>query len=158
MVKQFQSDLARAQKAEYMVRDLLQSLTDEYTFIHVGNDREYYHKGDIKAVDKNGKEIMIEIKDDTRIADTGNVLCEEEVYYNDCGQWEKGNMYSDYEIYAVVNQKEQKIYFLDFSILKENYRKGEMKLLPHADQQSIVYLISLGKLRRLGAIIKTVCY
>lgn len=157
MVKNFKTDLERAQKAEYMVRDLLQSLTDEYTFIHVGENKEYYHKGDIKAVDNNGKEIMIEIKDDTRIADTGNVLCEEEVYYNDCGEWQKGNMYSDYEIYCVVSQQERKLHFIDFSILKQVYKTGEMKLLPHADQQSIVYLVSLGRLRKLGAV-RTITY
>ena len=39
-------------------------------------------KGDIVAVDKaTGEKIFIEVKGDTRIGETGNVLLEDEVYY-----------------------------------------------------------------------------
>jgi hypothetical protein len=39
---------------------------------------------------------MIEVKDDGVIYKSGNVLCEEEVYYDEIQDYIKGNMYSDY--------------------------------------------------------------
>ena len=61
------------------------------------------------------------MKDDSRIADTQNILCEDAVYYKESGRYVKGNMYSDYDIYAVVSKKEKVIYFFDFAKLKEIY-------------------------------------
>lgn len=55
MVDNFYTDLAVGHKAEIVVLNTLAALTDDYTFIHVGEDRDYYHKGDIIAIDKNGK-------------------------------------------------------------------------------------------------------
>jgi hypothetical protein len=69
-------------------------------------------------VRNDGKEIMIEVKDDSKIAETQNVLCEEEVYYDNIQDFVKGNFHSDYEIYCVVSKAERKVYVMDFSILK----------------------------------------
>ena len=77
----FLKDLLKAHKAEELVREALASLTDVYKFEVVADNKEYYHKGDIKATDADGNEIMIEVKDDSRIGETGNILCEESVYY-----------------------------------------------------------------------------
>lgn len=46
---------------------------------------------------------FIEVKDDSRIADTGRVLCEERVCYKDGDYFQKGFMYSDYDIFCVVS-------------------------------------------------------
>lgn len=156
MVSNFWSDLAQARSAEDLVREVFASLTDEYTFIDVGSDRQYFKKGDIKAVDKNGKEIMIEVKNDSRIAETHNLLCEEENYYHATGEWIKGNFYSDYEIYCVVSQQERKIYVMDFSILKANYKKGNFKQIKHWEQTCYVYLNPLANVRSWGAMIAEV--
>ena len=102
MLKDFYADLEKAKPAEQLVRDTLAALTDEYTFFTVGDVKEYRYKGDIKAVDKAGKELFIEVKDDSRIADTGNILCEEENYIKEGDYFIDGAMRCDSDIYCVV--------------------------------------------------------
>ena len=62
---------------------------------------------------KNNKVYFIEVKNDSRIADTGNVLCEEEVYYKKNDYYGKGNMYSNADVFAIVSKQNQKIYFIN---------------------------------------------
>lgn len=102
MIKQFKIDMEKAKGAEHLVKDVLSSLCDSYKFSLVGCQKEYYHKGDIKATAADGTEIFIEVKDDSRIADTGRVLCEEQVFFNS-GYVQDGFMYSDYEVFCVVS-------------------------------------------------------
>lgn len=159
MVKEFWNDLAQARKSEDMVRELFASLTADYDFIDVGSQREYFKKGDIKAIRKSdGKEIMIEVKCDSRIADTRNLLCEEENYYYQTGEWIKGNFYSDYEIYCVVSKAERKVYVMDFSILQKHYKSGQYKCIHHYDQDCYCYLCPLGCVRKWGAMLYEVSY
>lgn len=101
-MSQFDVDLERGHKAELLVRDILAGLTDEISFEWVGNDPECYHKGDIKALAAD-RVYYIEVKDDTVIATTGNILCEERVYNKNTGGEKKGFMYSDYDIYCVAS-------------------------------------------------------
>lgn len=65
---------------------------------------------------------MIEVKNDSCIHYSGNVLCEEEVVFFKNGERQKGNFYSDYEIYCVADLVAHKLYFLDFKVLKKIYR------------------------------------
>jgi hypothetical protein len=67
---------------------------------------------------------MIEVKNDEVIHKTGNVLCEEEVYYKSYDFWKSGFMYSDYEIYCVVSEADRRIYVIDFKVLKAHYKSG----------------------------------
>lgn len=144
MLDNFQNDLARGHKAEKIVLDVFSQLTDKYKFDWVGNNREYYYKGDIIATDKeSGKQIFIEVKNDSRIADTGNVLCEEEVLYFDNGLKKKGNMYCSGDIFAVVSEKEQKIYVMDYKVLRNKYRNGKYKEIQHPQQITYCYLCSI---------------
>lgn len=83
--------------------DTFSAATKKYTFEDVSNNREYFYKGDIKATSSTGKEIFIEVKDDSRIAESKNVLCEYEVYYKESNYYGKGNMKSNYDIYCVVS-------------------------------------------------------
>lgn len=155
----FLKDLLKAHKAEDLVREALTSLTDEYQFVDVADEKEYFHKGDIKAIGANGEEIMIEVKDDSRIGDTGNILCEESVYYYESNYEQKGNFYSDYQIYCVVSQPTQTIYFFDFKVLKEIYKKaGRYTIMRHAHQESEVYLLPLGSAKKAGALLHTIKY
>lgn len=155
----FLKDLLKAHKAEELVREALASLTDVYKFEVVADNKEYYHKGDIKATDADGNEIMIEVKDDSRIGETGNILCEESVYYYESNYEQKGNFYSDYEIYCVVSQPTNTIYFFDFSILKQIYKKyGNYRIMRHAHQESEVYLLPLGSAKKAGALLHTIKY
>jgi hypothetical protein len=73
-----------------------------YKVFDVADQPQYYHKGDLRIILPTG-ERFVEVKDDSRIADTQNILCEEEVFYKDINEFVKGNMYSDYDIYAVVS-------------------------------------------------------
>ena len=143
-LKNFKSDLEKARTAEYLVfRLLVGASAGRYNFEWVGDNREYYDKGDIKAIDKEtGKEIFIEVKDDSRIAETRNILCEERVDYTFYSSI--GNIHSAFDVYAIVSKKENKVYILNGEILKENYKKyGTYKYIEHPQQASEVYLLPL---------------
>ena len=158
MVRDFYSDLEKAKSAESLVANVFSSLTNDYTFEEVGDQREYFYRGDIKATTADGREVFIEVKNDSRIAETHNVLCEEEVFYKEGGYFGKGNMKSNYDIYCVVSQQDKKIYVIDFPILKANYRKGEFKVIHHYDQATYCYLLPLGTIKKLGGLITTIEY
>lgn len=158
MIFNFYSDLAKAKGAENIVRETFTQLASGYKFEDCSNDRACYYKGDIKATAPDGREIYIEVKDDSRIHETKNVLCEYEVYYKDSDYYGKGNMKSDYDIYCVVSQQERKIYVIDFSILKQNYTKGYHKVIRHFDQDTYCYLCNLSLVRSWGALIAAVDY
>ena len=158
MVEGFYEDLEQARAAETIVCDKLSSLAPGIKFENVGNDRQYFHKGDIKATLESGKEVFVEVKDDSCIHRTRNVLCEEEVYFNYNGVTTPGNMYSDYEIYCVLSQKERKMYLIDFDILRKNYKKGEYKEIQHPAQTTYCYLCSLAQIKKWGAMIKVIKY
>lgn len=156
MVRDFQKDLANARDAEQLVLDTFAALSNSYKFINVGAAKEYRYKGDILAIAADGREIGIEVKDDSRIADTHNVLCEEKVYYYDGGYFGKGNMQSNYDIYCVLSRAEGKIYVFDFSIMKAKYKRGIEKEIKHYDQITFCYLVSLEQFEKMGALIATI--
>ena len=82
MTSDFFSDLTSAKGAEQKVLETLSSLTNDYEFIDVSNKQEYWHKGDILAINKaTGARTFIEVKDDSRIAETHNILCEERIFF-----------------------------------------------------------------------------
>ena len=158
MVNGFYRDLAQARKSEQLVLEVLSALTTDYTFEPVGDNREYFYKGDIKVVANNGEEIFVEVKNDSVIYKSGNILCEEEVYFKDTDYYDKGNMQSDYDIYAIVSEQERRIYILDFKVLKANYRLGEYKAIHHPSQITYCYLLPLGVAKAKGAVITTLNY
>ena len=92
----FWRDLTAAKKVEQKALEIFQGLSADYSFIDVSDNKEYYHKGDLKAIGADGTEYMLEIKADGRIHETGNVLCEDANYWYDTGKYTKGSMHSDY--------------------------------------------------------------
>lgn len=157
--EEFIVDLNAAKAAEKIVFDTLDKLDCTTLFTDVSNDSNCYYKGDIKAVDWYGNVKYIEVKDDSRIADTGRVLCEEEVYYKENDYFSKGNMYCDCDYYCVVSQKKRLIYVFDFSKLKEIYKKfGEYKIIYHSTQDTYCYLVDLCWCASKGALIKKLKY
>lgn len=159
MVDNFYSDMRQARGAELIVKESLSQLTDAYTFEDVANEREYRHKGDILAIERaTGKRVFIEVKDDSCIARTRNVLCEESVWFEDDQEMRAGNMHCDSHIYCVVSQQERRIYVLDFETLKRNYKKGIYKVIPHPKQTTYCYLCSLHQVAEWGAGICTIDY
>ncbi len=92
MLKDFEKDLELGRKAEFLALDVFRKIAPACRFVHVGADKACYYKGDIKAITLDGKETYIEIKDDKCIWKTGNVLCEDEVFYKERGYFGRGNM------------------------------------------------------------------
>ena len=158
MVSNFWSDLAQAHKAETLVQRVFAGLTKEYKFYDVSSEREYFNKGDIIAIGADGRKVFIEVKNDSRIAQTQNLLCEEENYFYNPGEWKKGNFYSDYQIYCVHSAQDQKIYVMDFAKLKAHYKSGKFKCIKHFDQDCYCYLCPLDDVRAWGAMIAEVEY
>lgn len=160
MLKQFKKDLEAAKPAEELVLKLLQSKNPRYNFTDVSNDCSCYHKGDIKATSKEFPvELYIEVKDDSRIADTKRVLCEEEVYIYDSDYTIRGNMYNtDTDFYCVVSKKENCVYIFDYKKLQAIYKNGDCQVIKHPEQESVVYLVALGYCKRKGALIYKLNY
>ncbi len=159
MLKNFYKDLAAAKPAEQLVLKTLSSLATDYYFYDVSDIKEYRYRGDIRVINKiTNREYFLEVKNDSRIADTGNVLCEYQNYIKDGDYFIKGNMFSDYDFYCIVSQQQRKIYIIDFSILKANYTKGEHKVIYHYDQDTYCYLLPLLVVKRLGGLIAEIDY
>jgi hypothetical protein len=106
----------------------------------------------------DGKEICIEVKDDSVIATSGRVLCEEEVYFKEQDYYQKGNMHCKTDIYCIVSKEENLIYVLDFKILKQIYKKGEYRIIHHSQQNTHCYLLDLHRVKQWGALIAKVNY
>ena len=159
MNSQFYKDLEAARDAEYLVRDLLAGATKDYEFHWVGDNPTYYHKGDIAAVNKaTGAVSFIEVKDDSRIADTGNILCEEQVEFFDCDYCRKGNMYNEFDVYVVVSKQAREIYVIRGEVLKANYKQGYKKYIPHKTQATDAYLLPLGVIKEAGGLLAVIKY
>lgn len=156
MLSRFSADLAAAKEAEQLVKEAIAAAG--YQVLDVSEDPQYYHTGDLKIILPSG-ERFVEVKDDSRISDTKNILLEEEVYYKESGRLVQGNMYSNYDIYAVVSKKERLIYFFDFSMLKQIYKRfGTYKTIQHPEQYSNCYLLELCRAKQFGALIAKINY
>jgi hypothetical protein len=157
--QQFYKDLEAARDAELLVKDLLAGATQDYDFYWIGDNPTYYHKGDIAAVNKITNEVRyIEVKDDSRIADTGNILCEEEVEFYDGDYSRKGNIYNEFDAYVVVSKQAKRIYVLGAEALKANYTRGYKRYIGHKTQGSNVYLLPLSILKDEGGLLATIEY
>ena len=155
----FWKDLTAAKKVEQKALEVFQRLCADLQFIDVSDDKQYYHKGDIKAIAADGTEYMLEIKGDSRIHETGNVLCEEENFWYNTGKTTKGNMYSDYQYYCVVSEQARKIAVIDFQVLRAHYKHNhEYREIKHYDNISCVYLFPLKEIKKLGGLIALLDY
>lgn len=188
MFNKFKTDLENAKEAEKIVKKVLELLAENYDFTDVSDEKEYWHLGDIKFrytynayldrydrthyyFDENYVEPLkqeefdfcnydyfIDVKDDSRIGDTGNILCEEKVYFKTSGKYAKGNMYSGYDYLAIVSKNENKIYMLDFHLLQKHYKEGRKIRINHKEQWNDVYLYSLDKAKEDGILMATIEY
>lgn len=159
MVAKFKEDLTAAKEAENLVKEYFEIFAgDRYEFLDVSEDADYYYKGDILAIAADGHRLGIEVKDDSRIAETGNILCEESVYYKNGDYEGSGNMQSNYDIYCIVSKPEKKIYVIDFKKLKKIYKSGVYKEIPHADQITYCYLLPLWVTKQMDAFIAEIDY
>ena len=158
MLDNFPSDLEKGKTAEAIVLNTFSMLTSDYKFVDVSNDVEYYYKGDIKAIAPSGKELYIEVKNDSRIGDTKNILCEDEVYYKESDYYAKGNMHNESDYYCIVSEPERKIYVLDFKKLQSIYRKGQYKEFNHPQQKTYGFLLELCRAIQWKALLYRITY
>lgn len=160
MVSNFYSDLAKAKKGEAITLDVLKHTTDEYVFSDVSEDKAYYYKGDIKAVDDSWglDEYYLDVKMDGCIARTGNILCEEKVYFKDGGYYCKGNMKSDYDYLAIIAVEAQLIYIIDFLKLKKHYKEGRAYSKDHGEQITYGTLFPMSKAWKYNMVEAVISY
>ena len=180
MFDKFKTDLKNAKVAEKIVKDVLDNMTDDYFFQDVSEKKECWHLGDIKVnysyytycdrlsfdcnplsydeYEKYKYDYYIDVKDDSRIGDTRNILCEEQVYFRNTDTSVKGYMYSGYDYLAVVSKKENKIYILDFHLLQKHYKQGRKIRINHREQYNDVYLYSLDKAKDNGILMAVIEY
>ena len=159
MLENFSKDLVIGRRGEEIVLNTLSNLTTDYEFTDVSKDHLFYDVGDIRATDKKtGKDIYIEVKNDSRIGETQNVLCEKEVYYYSSGSFGSGNMSGCGDIYIVVSEPERELYILDYKLLRKNYRKGEYREIRHAQQITYCYLCGLPQIEEWGALLYKLKY
>lgn len=158
MLMNFDKDLAKGKKGEQIVKKVFSERDKNHQYIDVSNDPKYYYKGDLIAVAADGKKTMVEVKNDGVIHKTHNILCEEAVFMKQKGKFNKGFMYSDYELFCVLSEPERKIYMVDFQILKQIYKQGRYKRFDYPDQYSDCYLLPIGTLKQYGGLINVVSY
>lgn len=155
----FWKDLEKAKKVEKLALGVFQSQSKQYQLIDVSDIKEYYHKGDLKAIAPDGKEYILEIKADSRIHETGNVLCEEQVLFYDTGKISKGNMYSDYQYYCVVSEAARKIAVIDFQVMRAHYKNNHKYItIKHRESETEAYLFPLKEIKELGGLIALLDY
>lgn len=159
MLSNFKADLEEGKEAERIALEVLTNFASSWTLEDVSEVRECRYLGDIKATHKpTGKVQYIEVKNDKCIGTTKNILCEEENYIKETNSYIKGNMSCKGDIYAIVSQQERKIYLLDYKILRQIYKKGEFKVIPHLQQITYCYLLELCRAKQWGALIDIINY
>ena len=100
---EFLNDAAAAKHAEELVAAIMSSLVSSWNFEVIDGEDENQHKGDIRVTDPiTGFSLFLEVKNDSRIAETDNVLCEYLKFFYDKG-YKPGNMTYDYEYYCVLS-------------------------------------------------------
>ena len=160
MVSNFYSDMKKAKVGEHIVLDVLGHCdsSNRYEFKDVSEDRRYFYKGDIEALDTcSGEKIYLDVKMDSRIAETGNILCEEEIYFEDTG-YKPGNMSSDYDYLAIISTQAKRIYIIDFKLLKEHYKEGKDYVKNHGEQTTYGKLFPLKLAQHYGMIQAVIDY
>lgn len=134
----FNKDLARGKTAEELVYNLLSSFGLEVE--NVSDVQRYFYDGDLK-IKLDDKEVFLDVKLDTRIAETGNFFIEDTCYNFRKGYEWNGDIYKNYDYVAVVSPQDRMIYFLDWKVVKKNYYKGDYKEIRHDWEMSIGYLV-----------------
>jgi hypothetical protein len=156
----FKVDLQNSKEAEKIVLSVLAkcAFEDKY-FEDVSDIPDFWHYGDIVVRDRDGMfDCFIDVKDDSRIADTRNILCEERVYYTNNNQFKEGFMYSGYDYIAIVSKKEKKIYIIDFKKLQKHYKEGRSMCLSYGWQYSDIFLYPLDKAYKYNMVVAEIEY
>lgn len=159
-MSQFTSDLEIGRRGELIALEAFTKLYPHCKFKDVARDKAYYYVGDIEVENtEKGTKAFIEVKNDSRIATTRNVLCEDEYFDKYNGEFYKGNMANvGTTFYCVVSEPERAIYILDYKELQKIYKQGEFKRIIHETQDTFAYLMPLSTLKRKGILLETINY
>ena len=143
------SEIARA--AEELAIKVLSKALKDTTFESLHDDEGKFHYGDVLAK-KGNKEKYIDIKDDGRISETGNVFCESHKYfYDNPNKKHDGFMNNSlYDYLAVLDQVRGKLYLLDFKKLKNIYKNYRLVKSDLSDCTSFGNLVPLYVCRNKG--------
>lgn len=156
----FNKDAAAALPGELKVMEVLASKTNDFSFSHIDDQEVNGKKGDILAIEKkSGKAIYIEVKNDSRISQTGNVLCEYQKYYYDSNKTKAGSMFYNYEIYLVHSQDSRTLYVIDFKKLRTFYTiLGDWIQIEEGVEITYGFLVRLKDIIRYNALLYTIEY
>lgn len=158
MVTNFYKDLEKAKVGEGIVLEVLKNATWDWCFTDVSDIKECHYLGDIEAWNIDRGCLYIDVKMDSRIAETGNILCEDKVYFKKTNYYDKGNMQSNYDYLAIISTEAHKIWFIDFALLKKHYKEGRMYTKDHGEQITYGTLFSLNKARKYNMVVAEIEY
>lgn len=143
---------------ERITLEVLRNSTLDYYFNDVSDEVEYRYLGDIEAVDDWNERTYLDVKMDGCIARTGNILCEDKVYFKDTHSYSKGNMQSNYDYLAIISVETKQIWIIDFPLLKKYYKEGRVYKKDHGEQITYGTLFSLYKARKYGMVVAEITY
>ena len=124
--EKYMEDVNAHKPAEKIVTQVLNNLNNGYHFEDVADNEKYFNKGDIKMIKDGKRTRCIDVKDDDKIANTGNFFVESDGWSKIYNCPKKGWISSKYDYVAVISQSEQIIWILSFKRLKEIYNKTDL--------------------------------
>lgn len=156
MLDNFQPDLARGKVAERIVAELVQSAGIQVE--DISDLPQFRQLGDLLVTLPSGQQYYLEVKNDGVIGETGNVLCEEEVYYKENDYYKTGFMYNHSDFLLVVYEPKREIYIFDFKKLQNIYKRGQFKIIDWPQQSSDCYMVPIWLAKKYGAWLDTINY
>lgn len=123
----FQNDLKRGKKGEYLLAAALEK--KGHKVVDVSNDI-YYQKHDIDLLltNKSGQQTTVEVKNDLRSEDTGNVFVEFQNNNNRTRNYKGWYYYCDAAYVAFVQENYKLAHLISFTHLKEMCETGKYKI------------------------------
>lgn len=127
-MKAFQNDLKANRPAEYLSAELLRLVFPKMTVEFVGEDKKYWHKGDLKLIKPDGSSRCIDVKNDKRCGESGNLNAEDELWkesYQYYGSgYAKGFMRTaKYNYVMYLNLENKEFFIISFKKWKSVYNK-----------------------------------
>ena len=163
--KTLEEDMAESRYDEKMVELVLADILKDWDFKQVGTDKEFYKKGDILAVDTEGKTHLLEVKTDSRWCGkkgTNNLFSEQYVrFYDDDKLRTRDGFMRDGEYSTIFwnNREMQRLLVCDFRRWKSVYtfaNYGRTKVIHHPEYRipstSIGYLNPIETLKESGVL------
>lgn len=152
----FNADYLRGKEGEDIVSKIITQLTQDYIIYPVTDLHEQYY-GDYKLIDRlSNDEVYIEVKRDDFIAKTGNFYLEEWQYFE---QYDKpGFMYHPYQFLIFVSMQNKMLYVIDFTALRDNYKRSHTHEYPRSGYGREYYLCDEYQLRKWKALMYKIDY